>query len=412
MHRPRRDPRATGVAFTRRRIVRALAHLGVTGFDGLGRERELYVVPSEASHRFKKTFTSSSEKPPSRAAANGVNPYGHELDEPGTRSFTITVPQAVPSVICGSLGATSGSASRRWAGSCGGARRGGEGPEWRSRNSSTSLKAHIASLAKPLLDQRTLGRVLAMSLKGSNRLVVIENQLEATDHRHLGQLLTYAAGKEAGVVVWISPEFRDEHREALDWLNREGGEGRPDFFGVELQVLQIDDSKPAINLRPVAFPNDWTRDLNQRSAGGISDKRQRYQQFFQALLDDLREQKFSNAKKAQPQSWYSFASGASGYTYAGCFATGRRIRAELYIDQGEAPENKAAFEKLYADKDSIEADFGDSLTWEKLETKRACRIAVYTHGSIDDPPDALAAHRAWIKEKLILMKKVFGPRIG
>jgi hypothetical protein len=247
---------------------------------------------------------------------------------------------------------------------------------------------------------------------GSNRLVVIENQLEATDHRHLGQLLTYAAGKEAGVIVWISPEFRDEHREALDWLNREGGEGRPEFFGVELQVLQIDDSKPAVNLRPVAFPNGWTRDLNERSTGGLSDKQQKYQAFFQSLLDDLREQKFSNAKKAQPQNWYSFASGARGYVFGASFASGGRLRVDLYIDLQEAAENKAAFEKLQAEKDRIEAEFGEHLAWEKLESKRASRISVYTTGSIDDPPDALAAHRLWMKDKLIKMKKVFGPRIG
>ncbi len=158
---------------------------------------------------------------------------------------------------------------------------------------------------------------------GGNRVVVIENQLEATDHKHLGQLLTYAAGKEAGVVVWISPEFRDEHREALDWLNCEGGEGRPEFFGIEIQVIQIDDSSPAVNLRPVAFPNDWTRDLNERPTGEVSEKRQKYLAFFQGLLDDLREQKFGNAKKAQPQNWYAFSSGVKGYVYGASFAKRR-----------------------------------------------------------------------------------------
>lgn len=247
---------------------------------------------------------------------------------------------------------------------------------------------------------------------GSNRLVVIENQLDATDHKHLGQLLTYAAGKEAGIVVWISPEFRDEHREALDWLNRDGGEGHPEFFGVELQVIQIDDSKPAVNLRPVAFPNEWTRGLNERGAASVSEKRQKYQEFFQGLLDDLREVKFSNAKKAQPQNWYSFSSGVSGYVYSASFANGARLRVDLYIDLHDATENKAAFEKLLEDKGNIEAEFGEPLTWEKLEGRRACRICAYAAGSIDDAPESLTKHRRWMSEKLIQMKKVFGPRIG
>jgi hypothetical protein len=197
----------------------------------------------------------------------------------------------------------------------------------------------------------------------------------------------------------------------LGRLNREGGEGRPEFFGVELQVVQIDDSKPAVNLRPVAFPNDWTRDLNERDTGTVSEKRQKYQAFFQGLLDDLRDQKFSNAKKAQPQNWYSFASGTRGYVYSVSFANGGRLRVDLYLDLQDTNENKAAFEKLHAEKDSIEADFGEPLTWERLDNRRACRISVYTEGSIDDAQDALAAHRRWMAEKLLKMKKVLGPRI-
>jgi hypothetical protein len=246
----------------------------------------------------------------------------------------------------------------------------------------------------------------------TGRLVVIENQLQPTDHSHLGQLLTYAAGREAGVVVWISPEFRDEHREALDWLNREGGEGRPEFFGVELQVLQIDDSKPAVNLRPVAFPNDWTRDLNQGTNGEVSERRQKYQAYFQDLLDALRERKWSNAKKAQPQNWYAFSSGHKGFVYGASFAAGGRLRVDLYIDPQGVNESKAAFQRLFDQKQAIEAEFGEPLTWEKLEARRACRIAIYREGSIADPPEALAGHRTWMMEKLIKLEKVFGQRLG
>jgi hypothetical protein len=101
-----------------------------------------------------------------------------------------------------------------------------------------------------------------------NRPVIIENQLERTDHSHLGQLLTYAGGLDAAVVVWISPEIRDEHRKALDWLNRHTDE-EIDFFGVLLDAIRIDGSKPAVQFRPVAFPNKWGKAQSRKAAGTI-----------------------------------------------------------------------------------------------------------------------------------------------
>lgn len=123
---------------------------------------------------------------------------------------------------------------------------------------------------------------------GSNRIVVIENQLEETDHTHLGQLITYAAGLEAGVVIWVSREVREEHRQALDWLNR--GEGATtEYFGIVVKLLQIDGSKPAVNFRVVASPNNWSRE--SMSAGAADDPSgiyALYQRFFQRLTPSVR----------------------------------------------------------------------------------------------------------------------------
>src|SRR5258708_2074728 len=148
--------------------------------------------------------------------------------------------------------------------------------------------------------------ILARDL-GRDRLVVIENQLEPTDHSHLGQLITYAAGLEASVVIWVSREFREEHRQALDWLNRGDG-ATTEYFGVVIELLQVDESKPAVNFRLVASPNNWSRE-SKRSPGidEVSGKRSSYQEFFQLLIDELREKhRFTNAKAGQPQNWYSF----------------------------------------------------------------------------------------------------------
>lgn len=256
--------------------------------------------------------------------------------------------------------------------------------------------------------------ILARDL-GRDRLVVIENQLEPTDHVHLGQLITYAAGLEAGVVVWVSAEFREEHRQALDWLNR-GDNNETEYFGVEIELVRVDDSRPAPSFRLVAYPNNWSR--AQRRTGGHdgatpSGLRLRYQAFFQTLIDELREaHRFTNARAGQPQNWYSFASGKAGLTYGMSFATSGELRTELYIDLQDKAKNEALFDALAAQKSALEHAFGEPLRWERLDARRACRIACYTQGSIDDPSDRLELHRKWSVERLLRFRRVFGPLLA
>ncbi len=254
--------------------------------------------------------------------------------------------------------------------------------------------------------------ILARDL-GRDRVVVIENQLEPTDHAHLGQLITYAAGSEARVVIWVSREFREEHRQALDWLNR--GEGTTtEYFGVALELLQVDDSNPAVNFRLVASPNNWSRQSKKPLGGDeLSGKRASYQEFFQALIDELREKhRFTNARIAQPQNWYSFSSGVRGFLYGMSFAQTGELRTEVYIDGGDGERNEAAFEALRAEKDTLESAFGEPLSWELLDTKRACRVACYTTGSIEDSAEQQEQHRQWAVERLLRFKKVFGLRLA
>lgn len=254
--------------------------------------------------------------------------------------------------------------------------------------------------------------ILARDL-ARNKRVIIENQLDATDHTHLGQLITYAAGLEASVVIWVSREVREEHRQALDWLNR--GEGATtEYFGVVLELLQIDGSRPAVNLRVVAWPNNWSRSSQRAAASEESPtgKYALYQQFFQRLIDDLREKhRFTNARVGQPQNWYTFTSGTSGFQYSVSFAGGGRFRAEVYIDRGDRGSNVAALEALRAESSTLEEAFGEPFEWELLEGKRACRIAVYRPGTVEDAAEDLEQHHRWAIDRLLRFKKVFGPRL-
>lgn len=246
---------------------------------------------------------------------------------------------------------------------------------------------------------------------GSSRLVVVENQLTQTDHDHLGKLLTYAGGFDAGVVVWVSEAIREEHRQALDWLNQRTDQ-ETEFFGVVVEVLQIESSAPAFNFRAVVFPNDWQKRTRSRTTTTTSTRGEAYQQYFQPLIDELREKyRFTGARVAQPQSWYAFSIGTSGIPASAVFAGNGTARVELYIDVGDLASNKNLFDWLLNQKDAIERDCGFPLTWERLEERRACRICVSRPGSIENSPDELIDIRKWQIERLLIFKKVFAPLV-
>ena len=247
---------------------------------------------------------------------------------------------------------------------------------------------------------------------GRGRPVIIENQLEATNHIHLGQLLTYASGYDAHVAVWIAKEFKDEHRQALDWLNQRSDENT-EFFGVVIEVWKIDDSRPAPHFKLVATPNDWRKGKVTTAQGdNVSERKEAYRDFFQGLIDRLREEhKFTGAKKGQLQSWYSFASGFSGIIYGANFTQEKKARVELYIDRGDKDRNEILFDALSKNKEAMESELQESIEWQRMEGRKACRIAVTRPGAITDSPEILEEIQDWMIEKLLKFKQVFGPRL-
>ena len=248
---------------------------------------------------------------------------------------------------------------------------------------------------------------------GTNRTVIIENQLGTTNHDHLGKLLTYAGGYDSNVIVWVAREFRDEHRQALDWLNQRSDEDT-EFFGVVIEVWKIDGSRPAPHFNIIAAPNEWRQEIvSSIRVGNASDKKQRYKAFFQKLIDSLRERGFTNARKAQLQSWYYFSAGhGQRIQYSATFAQGKRARIEVYIDKTDKDWNKTLFDQLMEQKDSIESELSETLKWEPLDNRRASRISVLRDGSIDDDQETLEEIENWMIDKLLDFKRVFGPRLN
>ena len=242
------------------------------------------------------------------------------------------------------------------------------------------------------------------------RVVIVENQLSPTDHCHLGQVLTYASGLDAAIVVWLSPRFRDEHRQALDWLNAHTTEG-VDFFGVELELLRIDDSPPAPNLKLVAEPNEWAKRARGNAAGQPTERALAYQRFFEATLADFKRLRpgLTSASRVGVASYAGMAAGRSGFSLSWVFGGPGRLRVELYIDTGDRDLNKGFFDALDAQRDDLSEALGGDLVWERLDTKRASRLSVQHEVPASPSPDQNADLRSWAVETMVRWSDVLRP---
>jgi hypothetical protein len=142
---------------------------------------------------------------------------------------------------------------------------------------------------------------------------------------------------------------------------------------------------------------------------GQSGKDRLYEHFFRRFVHDLREEvAFGEMRASGKNNWRSFASGTRGLTYAVVFPLGERVRAEIYIDLGDRDQNVAVYQTFYAVRSTLEKEFGEPLSWELLESRRACRIAVYRRGKIEDS-HVLDEYRRWALERLLRFRSVFGP---
>ena len=227
-----------------------------------------------------------------------------------------------------------------------------------------------------------------------DKILIVENQLEESDHGHLGQLMTYAAGTDAATIVWITTSLREEHRQALEWLNQQTGVDTH-FFGVEVGVVHIGNSLPAPLLSVVVEPNDWQKAARNVTAGAGSSKSAMYAIFWDQFLSRLRADRpsWTRATRGPSANWFSMSVGVpSGCSINAVFGQGGHLRTEVYIDLGTVDETTEFFERLVAQRTAFETAYGRTLSWEPLENRRASRIAEHREGLIessDEYPDYL-----------------------
>ena len=265
----------------------------------------------------------------------------------------------------------------------------------------TASEVAVGSFAVDIVGRTTPG----------GQIVIVENQLEPTDHGHMGQLLTYAAGLDAAIVVWVAPRFRDEHRQTLDWLNAHTSEGI-DFFGVEMELLRVDDSLPAPHFKLVAEPNAWAKATRESVGGGPSERGARYQAFFQEVLNGFKKLRpgLTSASRAGTGNWFSFGAGRAGFSFSWSLAANGQLRVELYVDTGAAESSKAYFDALFAQQGRVEAGLGSPLSWERMDNRRASRIAVYRALPPGTDFDS-AGEREWMVQTMARWNDVFRPMV-
>lgn len=243
--------------------------------------------------------------------------------------------------------------------------------------------------------------------------VLIENQLERTDHKHLGQLLTYAAGMSAVTIVWIAETFTEEHRATLDWLN-EITEDRFNFFGLEIELWRIGDSPVAPKFNIVSKPNDWSKTVSEAArrieTGELSETKQLQQEYWAELRTYLTEAKSKlRSQKPLPQHWTNFAIGRSHFHLTAVQNTREKRIGVLLVLSG--PDAKTHFQLLEADKEKIEQAAHTSLEWRELPDKKESHIVLQLEGADPTNREDWPRQHQWLKDTLELFHRVFAARV-
>ena len=238
---------------------------------------------------------------------------------------------------------------------------------------------------------------------GTDRKIIIENQLEDTDHDHLGKLITYASGKGADVLIWVVKHAREEHKAAVEWLNNHTDD-KIGFFLCEIKLFQIGDSQIAPSFTVVERPNDWTKEI--RKTASANPTQQQRLEYWQAFNDyafsDANFSKIFNKRKPTTDHWMDFSIGSSACHIAVSQIQKRKaVDVELYIN-----DDKELFKSLFAHKDEIEKNMEMELEWKELPERKASRILIEKTVDLDDRA-TWPEQFDYIMDTCIKMKKAF-----
>ena len=286
----------------------------------------------------------------------------------------------------------------------------GDFTPWLAEEANIELLGHIIGAELEVeARERPVGPFRADILckdTATDQWVLIENQLERTDHTHLGQLMTYAAGLNAVTIVWVSSGFTDEHRAALDWLNEiTSNEFR--FFGLEIELWRIGSSPPAPKFNIVSKPNAWTKPSGETD---LTPTKQLQLKYWEAP-HEVMEKGGGNVRPAKPAArhWQRFSIGRTGFslsTFANTKA--KRIGIRLILRGDNA---KAHYGLLSQEKDTIEQEANEKFEWLELPDNKESHINLRWHNCDPTDRESWSGQHRWLFEKLEVFHRVFAARL-
>jgi len=239
--------------------------------------------------------------------------------------------------------------------------------------------------------------------ESSGRKIIIENQLEDTNHDHLGKIITYASGYDAEIIIWIVRDVRDEHQKAIDWLNEHTDE-KIGFFLIKIELWQIEGSNPAPKFEIIVSPNEWAKAIKTSPSNGeLTNTKLQQLEFWNKLKNYIcANDTVIRLQTPRPQHWYTVTMGSSdGHVTLTINSRENLIGCEVYISR-----NKELFNFLREQKMEIEKEIGETAEW--VDAAVASRIRIKKAVSDVFSQTEAEKYFAWLYEKTILFQKIFG----
>src|SRR3989344_5060811 len=281
---------------------------------------------------------------------------------------------------------------------------------WLSRQESLDLLGEEIGLSiKPIKTEADVGKfrvdILAEE-EGTGRKIVIENQLEDTNHDHLGKIITYASGYDAEIVIWIVRDFREEHRRAIDWLNEHTDE-TVSFFLIKIELWQIEGSNPAPKFEIIVSPNEWAKAIKTDvSSGELTDTKLQQLDFWTKFKNYVRSSDTRiRLQTPRPQHWYDVSMGSSEAHVALTLNSRENLLGcEIYINR-----SKNLFKFLQDKREQIEAEIGEKAEWVDAAVASRIKIRKQVQGVFNQQEAEI--YYTWLYQKTVLFQSVFGKYI-